>query len=76
MESVIQQSVLPYPLLDQFVENAEVGRPAIVRVTLYLHSVVLEGCDLGQELLVEQPQLLLLLEDVLVIESHLFAFAI
>jgi len=71
-----QRSGLSNPLLDQFVEDAEVGRHAILRVALRLHLIVLRGCDLGQELLVEQSQPLLLLEDVLVVESHPFSFEV
>jgi len=36
----------------------------------WLHWIARKGCDLDQELLVEQFQLLLLLEDVFAIESH------
>ena len=50
---VIQQYCLSDPLLDQFVEGAEVRRPAVLRAALHLHWVVLEGRDLSQELLVE-----------------------
>ena len=50
---MIRQSGLPDPLLNQFIESAEVGRPAILRVALRLHWVVLDGCNMGQELLVE-----------------------
>ena len=41
-----------------------------------MHWIVLKGCDLGQELLVEQSQPLLLLEVVLTVESHPFSFAV
>jgi len=47
-----------------------------LRVTVRLHWIVLKGYDLGQELLVEQSHPLLLLEDVLTVESHLFSFVV
>ena len=46
-------------------------RPVVIGVALCLHWVVLEGGDLGQELLVKQSQLLLLLKDVFAVESYL-----
>jgi len=45
-------------------------------VALRLHWIVLKGFDLGQELFVEQSQPLLLLEDVLAVESHPFSFMV
>ena len=69
---VTQQSSLSDPLLDHFVKGAVVRKPAVFRVTLRLHWIVLKGSDLGQELLVEQSHPLLLLEDVLVVEGHPF----
>ena len=68
-----QQCGLSDPLLAQFIEGAKVGRPTL-RVALWLHWIVLKGCDLGQVLLVEQSQPLLLQEDVLAVESHPFSF--
>ena len=38
--------------------------------------VILEGSNLSQELLIDLSQLFLLLENVLVIENHLFPFAV
>ena len=73
---VTQQPSLSDSLLDQFVEGAEVRRPAILRVALQLHWIVLKGFDLGQKLLVEQYQPLLLLEDALAIESHQLSFTV
>jgi len=73
---MIQQSGLPDPLLDQFVQSSKIGRPAVLIVALRLHWVVLEGCDLSQELLVDQSQFLLLLENVLAIGSQLFPFTV
>ena len=73
---VIRQLGLLDQLLDQLIKGPEVGRTVVVRVTLHLHWVILEGGDLGQKLLVELPESLLFLKDVLAIESHLLSFAI
>ena len=73
---MIQQSGLLDLLLNQFVESVEIERHAVLRVTLRLHWVALEGCDLGQELLVKQPQLHLPLKDILAIENHPFPFVV
>ena len=54
----------------------EVGRLALLRVILWLCWIILKGCDLVEELLVEQSQALFLLEDVLKDESHPFSFAV
>ena len=40
---VIQQSGLPDPLLDQFIESEKVGRPTVLKVGFRLHWVVLEA---------------------------------
>jgi len=70
---VILSSGLVDTLLDQFIKSAEVRSLAVLGVTLRLRWITLKGCDMGQELLVEQLQLLLLSEDVLTIMSHLFS---
>jgi len=62
--------------LDQFIESAEVRRPTVLRVALWLNWIILKGFDLGQELLVEKSQPLLFLEDVLSIESHPISFTV
>jgi len=74
--TVTQQFGLSESLMDQFVEDVEVGRCVVLWVALQLHWIVLKGYSLGQELLVEQSQPLLLLEDILPIESHLFSFGV
>ena len=71
-----QQCRLSNLLLDQFIQSAEVGKPVVLRVALRLHWIVLRGCDLGEEFLVEQSQPLLLLEDVLAVESHPLSFTV
>ena len=58
------------PLLDQLIED-KIGRSVVLELTPSLCWIVLEGCDLGLELLVEQSQLLLLSEDILAIEGYL-----
>ena len=64
-------SLASHLLLNQFVESAEVRSPAVLRIALCLHYVVLEGGYLRHELLIELSQLFLLLENVLAIENHL-----
>jgi len=64
------------PLLDQRVESMEVKRPVVLGIAIHLYCVILEGCDLSLELLVEQSQLLLLLKNVLAIKSHLLPLTI
>jgi len=39
--------------LDQFIEGMEISGPPALRIALCLRGVILEGCDLGLELLVE-----------------------
>ena len=49
----MRQLGLHDPLLDQLVESVEIRGPVALGVTFYLRRVVLEGCDLGLELLIE-----------------------
>jgi len=73
---VIQQFGFSDPLLNPFIKSAKVGILVVFRVALRLHRVVLEGADFDQELLVEQPQFLLLVKDVLTVESYLLSSVI
>ena len=41
------------PLLDQLIEGKKIGRPIVSKLAPSLCWIVLEGCDLGLELLVE-----------------------
>ena len=43
---LIQYSGLLDPLLDQFVESAEIGRTVVLGIALHLHWVVLQGLRL------------------------------
>ena len=63
-----QHSDLSDPLLNQFVEGVRLRD--LLMVALRLHQIVLKGCELGQKLLVEQSQSLLILKDVLAVESY------
>ena len=56
---MVRQLGLHDLLLDQLVEDMEIGRPLAFRVVLSLCRVALEGYNLGLELLVKQPQHLL-----------------
>ena len=73
---VVRQLGLHDLLLDQHVEGMEIRRPIVLRVTLRLCRIVLEGCDLGLKLFVEPPQCLLPTDDILAIESRLLSIAI
>ena len=73
---IIQLSSLSDLLLDQFIEDDEVKKPTVLRVTLWLHWIILKGYNLGKEMLVVHSQPLLLLEDVLAVEGYPFPFVI
>ena len=73
---VSQKSGPSDPLLDQFIEGAEVGRPVVLKIAFRLYWIILKGCGLDQALLVRQSQPLLLLEDVLIVKSHSFSFKV
>jgi len=73
---VVPRLDLHDPLLDQLIEGKEIRRHVVLELARNLYWIVLEGCDFGLELLVEQSQLLLLLEDIFVIEGHLLPLAI
>ena len=62
--------------MDQLVEGIEIRRYVARVVALSLCRVVLESCDLGLNLLLKQLQLLLLLDDVFAVESHLLPLMI
>jgi len=51
---VAQRLGLHDPLLDDLIEGKEIRRPVILKLAPSLCLIVLEGCDLGLELLVDQ----------------------
>jgi len=73
---VVQRLGLHDPLLNQLAEDKKIGRHVFLELVPGLCWIVLKGCGLGLELLVEQSQLLLLPKDILAIEGHLLPLAI
>ena len=63
-------------MLDWLIEGMETQRSSTLRVAICLGGVVLEGCDLSLDLLVVLLQLLLLAENVLAVNRHLFSLTI
>ena len=75
-DQVLRQFGLHDLLLDQLVKGVETRVSSVLGVIFSPCVVVLEGCDLSLELLVELLQLFLLMEDVLRFERHLFSLTI
>ena len=70
-DQVLRQLGLHDSPLDQVVEGMETRRFSALGIALCLSGVVLEGCDLSLDLLVELFQLLLITEHILTIERLL-----
>jgi len=75
-DQMLRQLSLHDLLLDQLVESMETRGSSALGVAFCLSGVVLEGYDLSLELLVELLQLLLVTEDIIAVERHLFSLTI
>ena len=75
-DQVLRQFSLHDPLQDQLIEGAENRGCSVLGIAFCPCGIVLEGCNLSLELLVELFQLIFLTEDILTLEHHLFLLTI